>query len=139
MVKLNAYLNFDGNARQAVEYYSAVFGAEAQILAFGDVPANAEFEMSEEMKQRVMHASMTIGENQFMFSDTMPGMEFIVGNNVNLSIHGTDAELLTAWFEKLAVEGEVTVPLAPTFWGPLYGALKDCFGIYWQFNVEQAK
>lgn len=138
MVKVNAYLNFDGNCRDAVEYYSKVFGVPAQIMTFGEAPMDKGEEMPEAMKSRIMHANLVLGENQLMFSDTMPGMDFIVGNNISLSINGTDAEAMTAWFTALAADGTVQMPLAPTFWGPMYGMLVDQFGICWQFNLETA-
>lgn len=136
MLKLNAYLNFDGNCREAVEYYSEVFGIPAQIMTFGEAPAQEGMEMPEGLKSRIMHANLILGENQLMFSDTMPGMEFIAGNNINLSINGSNQEEMTKWFETLAVDGTVQMPLAPTFWGPMYGMLVDRFGICWQFNLE---
>ncbi|MGL5383857.1 MAG: VOC family protein [Culicoidibacterales bacterium] len=138
MLKLNVYLNFAGNCREAVEYYSEVFGVPAKIMTFGEAPAKEGMEMPEEMKSRIMHAQLVLGNNEVMFSDTMPGMEFIVGNNISLSINGTDHAEMTKWFQALAADGTVQMPLAPTFWGPMYGMLVDRFGICWQFNLATA-
>lgn len=138
MLKLNAYLNFDGNCREAVEYYSEVFGIPAKMMTFGEAPAKDGVEMPKEMKSRIMHAQLVFGNNEIMFSDTMPGTEFIAGNNIHLSINGTDQAEMTAWFDTLAADGTVQMLLAPTFWGPMYGMLVDRFGICWQFNLATA-
>ncbi|WP_195572463.1 VOC family protein [Paenibacillus sp. 1001270B_150601_E10] len=135
---VNVYLNFNGNCREAVEFYADVFGTEQpQIMSFGDGPPNPEYPLPEEAKHLVMHARLTISGSNVMFSDTFPGMPFVVGNNVSLAIVTNDLKNLENWFHKLKVDGKVSMELQETFWSKRYGQITDKFGIEWQFNYEE--
>ncbi|SJZ93861.1 VOC family protein [Anaerorhabdus furcosa] len=136
-MSVNVYFNFDGNCEEAVKYYANVFEVEPKIMKFGDMPGNPGYPMSDDLKNRVLHANMMIEGSQLMFSDTMPGMEFIVGNNLSLTVVTKDAEKLTQWFNKLAKEGFVVMPLEEAFFSELYGYVKDKYGVGWQFNLEK--
>lgn len=77
-MSVDAYLNFNGNCRQAVEFYAEVFGTEQpNIMTFGETPPNPEFPLPEEAKDLVMHTRLTINGSNIMFSDTFPGMPFV--------------------------------------------------------------
>ena len=82
MKALNTYLNFDGNAREAMEFYKICLGAKLDIMTFGDSPMQAP----PGSEKRVMHARLTKGPLSLMASDTMPGMPFQHGNNFSLAI-----------------------------------------------------
>ena len=73
------HLYFNGNCREAVEYYAQVFETEKpQIMAFGDNPPNPEFPLPEEARNLVMHSRLNINGSNVMFSDVFPGSPFIV-------------------------------------------------------------
>lgn len=74
-MSVDAYLNFNGNCREAVEFYADVFGTDKpQIMTFGDTPPHPDFTLPEEAKHLVMHARLTILGSNVMFSDVFPGM-----------------------------------------------------------------
>lgn len=134
---VEVYLNFNGNCREAAMFYAKVFETEApQIMTFGDTPPNPEYPLPEEAKDLVMHTRLNINGSTVMFSDVFPGMPFIQGNNVSLSLLSQDEDKLRTWFSRLQDGGTVSMELQETFWSKCYGNLTDRFGIEWQFNLE---
>ena len=132
---VEVYLNFNGNCREAVEFYAKVFDNEnPQIMAFGDSPPDPNFQLPDEAKDLVMHARLTISGSRVMFSDVFPGTPFVQGNNVTLSITSENEEELTSWYHQLKEGGKVHMELQETFWSKLYGNLSDKFGVEWQIN-----
>ncbi|MGM0882901.1 MAG: VOC family protein [Bacillota bacterium] len=132
---VDVYINFNGNCREAVEFYAEVFGTEKpQIMTFGETPPDPNFTLPEEAKNLVMHTRLNISGSNVMFSDTFPGMPFVVGNNVSLVLNSKDMEEITSLFHKLKEGGKVGMELQETFWSKLYGSVTDKFGIEWQFN-----
>jgi PhnB protein len=84
---VDTYINFNGNCREAVEFYEQVFGIEkTNFTTFGEVPPNPEYPLPEEAKNLVMHTRLNIDGSNVMFSDVFPGMPFVAGNNISLSI-----------------------------------------------------
>lgn len=135
---VDVYLNFNGNCREAVEFYASVFGTEKpQIMAYGDVPPDPNYSMPEEAKNLVMHTRLNISGSNVMFSDTFPGMPFIPGNNISLTINSSDINEVKSSFNKLKEEGTVDMELQETFWSKCYGSLTDKFGIPWLFNYNE--
>ena len=134
---IQCYINFKGNCREAVEFYSKVFEAPTTIMTFGDMPPDPTFPVSEELKNQVMHATLNLEGNELMFSDVLPEMPFQCGNNITLTLNGKDPEMLTKWFQGLSEGGKIEMPLEPTFWSELYGCVIDRFGIGWQVNMKQ--
>lgn len=74
-----------------------------------------------------------------MASDGIPDRPVIMGDNVHMSIVGSDAALLTGYFNKLAGGGKVNMPLAKQFWGDTFGMLTDKFGVHWMVNITTSK
>ncbi|MEG0240003.1 VOC family protein [Anaerorhabdus sp.] len=136
-MSVDVYFNFDGNCLEAVNYYATIFDVDATITKFKEMPSNPGFPMSDEVKERVIHANITVEGSQLRFSDTMPGMEYIVGNNLSILINSKDEKKLTNWFNKLAQDGFIIMPLGETFFSGLYGFVTDKFGVGWQFNLEK--
>lgn len=137
---IEAYVNFNGDCRESVDFYADVFGIEKpQIMTFGEMPANPEFPISEEVKDLVMHTNLTITGSRIMFSDVPPGMPFVQGNNISLTVISGNKEYLTNAFEKLREGGKVEMELQETFWSKCYGYLIDKFGIGWQLSYDEGK
>lgn len=133
---VDVYLNFNGNCREAVEYYAQVFGTEKpKIMTFGEIPPNPEYPLPEEAKNLIMHTRLNIFGSNVMFSDVFPGMPFVAGNNISLAVVIDDMETLQSTFNKLKEEGTVGMELQETFWSKCYGNLTDKFGVEWQFNL----
>ena len=128
---LNPYLNFNGNARKAMEHYQSVLGGELKMQTFGE----AKMAQTPAEKDLIVHATLKSGPMILMASDTHPSMKLAVGNNIHMSITGDDPERLTAVFKALAEGGKVDMPLAKQFWGDTYGQLTDRFGVHWMVNI----
>lgn len=128
------YLHFNGNCREAVEYYAEIFGTEKpQIMTYGEAPSHPGYSLPEKAKNFVIHTELIISGSRVMFSDTLPGMPFVPGNNISLSIISKDIKEIQSLFHKLKEGGTVGMELQETFWSKSYGHLTDKFGIEWQF------
>lgn len=132
MAQITPYLTFDGNCREAMNFYKACFGGELNVQTFGEAP----MESSEADKERIMHAELRSAELILMASDGMPHQALIPGNNITLSVHSKSKEEQEKYFNKLAEGGNITMPLADTFWGAYFGMLTDKFGMHWMFNFQ---
>lgn len=141
MAKMNPYLNFDGNAEEAFNFYKSVFGGEfTGVHKFGTMPGAEN--MPENEKNRVMHIALPIDEyTSLMGSDTMPSMghQLTVGNNVHISLHPSSREEADRLFNGLSAGGNVEMPLQDTFWGAYFGSFKDKFGINWMVNFDHSQ
>lgn len=132
-----SYINFNGNCREAVEYYAQIFGTKKpQIMTFGSVPSNPEFSIPEEAKNLVMHAKVNISDSYVMFSDVFPGMPFVAGNNISLAVVSKNLDEVKSFFNKLKEGGTVSMELQKTSWSECYGSLTDKFEIEWQFSYD---
>ncbi|GAB1640276.1 VOC family protein [Krasilnikovia sp. MM14-A1259] len=130
--RLNPYLTFAGNAREAMEFYHDVFGGNLTVNTFGEFgspdPATAD---------KVMHAMLeSEGGYTLMASDTAPGMEFNPGNTITVSLSGDDEALRRHW-ERLSESGTVSMPLEKQMWGDEFGMCTDRFGVAWMVNISQ--
>jgi PhnB protein len=131
-IKLNPYLNFEGNTREAMEFYNQVFGGELTISTFGEYP---DMPTPEEYKDKVMHAQLVADDITIMASEGQPGKPVDFGDNVSLSLSGDEKDRLTRYFNELSAGGEVIMPLQAQIWGDTFGACKDKFGVYWLVNI----
>jgi PhnB protein len=133
--KLNPYLSFKNEAREAMEFYRGVFGGRLELNTFKDYHASQD--PSEDDK--IMHSVLYADGIEFMASDTPDRMEYKPGTNFSMSLSGDDEGELTGYFEKLAAGGAVTMPLNKAAWGDTFGMLSDKFGITWLVNITGAK
>ncbi|HUR76615.1 MAG TPA: VOC family protein [Acidimicrobiales bacterium] len=131
-VTLNPYINFNGDARAAMEFYRSVFGGELNVMAFSDLP---EMPTDPEEKDKVMHAMLT-GDNGIvlMGADTPNGQPYEAFNG-SISLSGDDEAVLTGYFDKLSAGGEVGEPLTKAPWGDTFGMCTDRFGVRWLVNI----
>jgi len=137
---VEVYINFNGNCRDAVEFYAQVFGTEKpQIMTFSDTPPDLGYVLPEGAKDLVMHTRLTINGSNVMFSDVCPGMPFVAGNNISLTIVSTNIDEIKSAFNKLKEGGNVVMDLQATFWSKCYGSLIDRFGIHWQFSLDSGQ
>lgn len=136
-MSVQAYINFNGNCREAVEFYTDVFGVEEPlIMSYKDMPEDGDFPLTEETKDLVLHSTLFIEGSNVMFSDIPPGMSFVTGSNINLMITNNDMDNIKSTFNKLKVDGIVGMELQETFWSKLYGYVTDKFGVGWQFDYD---
>lgn len=133
--KITSYLNFDGDAADAIAFYEQALGAACEErMRFADMP---EHPFGPEANDRVMHAALKVGEATFMLSDVPPKQGFTREGNAHLMLWFDDVEDLTRRFEALADGGEVTMPLGDMFWGAKFGMLTDRFGVRWMLTCPQ--
>ena len=141
-MKVNPYLNFDGNAREAFEFYKSVFGGEfSAVQTFGEMPAGDK-PMSEEEKSLVMHISLPLGDGQFLMASDVSkamGMKLVVGNNNYISLHPDSLEEAKKLFKELSEGGEIEMAFEKQFWGDHFGSFKDKFGVGWMINYHEGK
>lgn len=128
---ISPYLVFDGNCKEAMQFYASAMGGELELTTFGEAPMDAP----PGAEDRVMHSTLANDALSFMAADSAPGMPFSAGNNVQLSVSGTDEAKLREAFDSLATGGSVTMPLEKQFWGDVFGMLTDKFGMHWMFNI----
>jgi PhnB protein len=132
--RLNPYIAFAGTAREAMEFYKSVFGGSLTLNTFGEFGAP-----DPSLNDKIMHAMLeTDAGYTIMASDTAPGMQITVGNNITISLSGDDDAALRGYWEKLAESGTVTMPLEKQMWGDEFGQLIDRYGIPWMVNITQS-
>jgi PhnB protein len=131
--KLNPYINFRDNTREAMEFYHTVFGGKLNMATFKDYHASQD--PSEE--NLIMHSQLE-DENGIilMASDTPGRMEYRPGTNMSVSLSGDNEAELKGYFEKLSAGGTVTMPLEKAMWGDWFGMCIDKFGVQWLVNIS---
>jgi PhnB protein len=129
--RLNPYITFSHNARQAMKFYESVFGGALNMNTFGDY-GDKDAPNADE----IMHAQLETDKGfMIMGSDMPPGMEVSSGNNMSVSLSGDDADELRGYWNKLSQGGTVTMPLEKQMWGDEFGMCVDQFGISWLVNI----
>lgn len=133
--RLNPYLGFRDSAREAMDFYHAVFGGELTSNTF------AEFQASDDPdeQEKIMH-SMLVTPNGLvlMAADTPNRMPYTPGDNYSISLSGEDEAELRGYWEKLSDGGTVTMPLEKAPWGDVFGMCTDRFGVSWLVNIAGA-
>ncbi|MFC4740926.1 VOC family protein [Flavobacterium ponti] len=140
MATTNTYLNFNGNCEEAFNFYKSVFGVEFNYIGrFGEMPESEDYKVPESDKGKIMHVSLPIGTSILMGSDVGGDWAptYVQGNNFSVSITPESKEEADKLFEGLSAGGQVTMPMADTFWGAYFGMFTDKFGINWMINLEQ--
>ncbi|WP_202910469.1 VOC family protein [Hymenobacter sediminis] len=134
MPMLTPYLCFDGTCQEAMTFYQQCLGGELMVQHFAGTPA-AEH-VAPEAQNGVLHSVLSTDRFTLMASDA--GMQKITkGNMVSLSLDCKSEEEITRYFTVLSEGGTVTMPLADTFWGALFGMFTDRFGIDWMVNYDK--
>ena len=135
--RLNPYISFAGNARQALEFYEGVFGGTLTVNTFGEYGGGGDDAPD---PNQIMHGQLeTASGYTLMCSDTPPGMSYNPGDTMTISLSGDDAEELRGYWEKLSAGGTVMMALELQMWGDEFGMLIDQFGIPWMVNITQSQ
>jgi PhnB protein len=136
-MQIEPYLFFNGRCEEAIEFYCSALGAEVTVLMrYKESPDPIEPGMIPPgSDDKVMHATLRIGETQIMVSDGdcsgQPGFQ-----GFSLSIAVADEAEADRVFAALAEGGQVQMPLGKTFWSPRFGMLADRFGMSWMVSVN---
>jgi PhnB protein len=132
--RLNPYLSFNGNARQAMEFYAGVFGGNLMSNTFAQFGAADSPDAD-----RIMHAMLeTDAGYTIMGADVTSEMEYQPMTGVSLSLSGDDADRLRGYWEKLSASGTIRMPLEKQAWGDEFGMCVDRFGVSWMVNIGQS-
>ncbi|MEZ7236831.1 VOC family protein [Rhodococcus sp. GXMU-t2271] len=130
--RLNPYISFRDNARQAMEFYRSVFGGELNVSTFAEMHASDD--PSEQDK--VMHSMLSSPNGLvLMAADTPSQMSYSPGDNISISLSGDDETELRGYWDKLSDGGTVAMPLERAPWGDHFGMCTDRFGIQWMVNI----
>ena len=139
MATINPYINFNGNAEEAFNFYRSVFGGEfLKITRFKDL-ASPEFQVSEDDANKIMYIALPIGKNILIAND-VPGFMGRVNENENRSKISISAESkgeADKLFNGLSAGGKVEVPIADSPWGSYFGMFRDKYGIEWTVEFAQ--
>lgn len=138
-MQLVTSLSFNGQCREALEFYQSVLGGELRTFSYGEGPA--DMPVDPKYKDWLMHGWLQIGDQAIMGAD-MPS-EFAPNidkpkNGFDVSFHSTDVEESRRVFDALSQGGKPGMPFAETFWSPGYGSFTDRFGIPWMVNTIPA-
>jgi PhnB protein len=130
--QLNPYLNFNGNAREAMEFYTSVFGGNLTLNTFAQYGASDSPDAD-----RIMHALLESDAGYTLMAADVPSdMDFHPMAGFSVSLSGDD-DGLRDYFEKLAAGGTVMMPMEKQVWGDEFGMCIDRFGVSWLVNISQ--
>jgi PhnB protein len=132
-MQLELFINFDGNCREAVQFYAKVFKSEVgNLMTYGEAPADPNYPVSEADRDRIIYAGIPFGGMVLMFMDVTSDWPLVVGNNISPTISVNDKAEVTRLFNELSEGGEVMMELQTTFFSQWFGMVRDQYGVYWQ-------
>ena len=131
---INPWINFNGNAEEAFNFYKSVFGAEFfKIVRFKDI-ATEEFPVAEKEEDKIMYIALPIGGGNMLIANDVPEVLGKVNERENrskISISADSKEEAEQLFNGLSAGGEVEGPMGDGPWGSYAGMFRDKFGIEW--------
>ena len=131
--RLNPYLNFDGNARQAMEFYAGVFGGNLTLSTFAEFGRTGSPDAD-----KIMHGQLeTDAGYTIMAADTSSEMDYQPMAGFSVSLSGDDGDTLHNYWDRLSASGTVTMPMQKQVWGDEFGMCVDGFGVSWLVNISQ--
>lgn len=135
-MSLYPYLFFTNTTREAMTRYQEIFGGELEIMNLSEMPAGEQPPFEDAPDDFVIHAALSFGDGDLLMASDDPSGDGsgVKGASINVSL--TDADEVRRIFDALADGGTIEMPLEPTFWAPLFGAVVDRFGVSWMVNLE---
>ena len=135
MTHINAYLNFNGQCREAMTFYKECLGGELTLQTIGESPLAGK--MPSRMKESILHATLSKNGLVLMATDMVPENGLTKGNSVSLCLNCSSEDEIKACYKKLSSGGKADHPLENTFWGALFGDLTDKYGNHWLLNFTK--
>lgn len=141
MATINPYINFNGNAEEAFNFYKSVFGGEFSSVIRGKDLESAEFPVPDSDANKIMRITLPIGENTLIANDVPEGLG-PVNENENrskISVYVESRAEADKIFTGLTVGGTIEIPLGESPWGTHFGMFRDKFGIEWTVEFDPNK
>jgi len=135
MKQIHTYLTFNGNCREAMNFYKACLGGDLSLQTIGESPLADK--MPEQMKDGILHATLIKDKLVLMGSDMVSDNGLVRGNAVSLLLQCSSEDEIRNVYFLLSDGGEATHPLHDTFWGALFGDLKDKYGNTWLLHFDK--
>lgn len=138
MALINPYINFNGNAEEAFNFYKSVFGGEfAKIMRFKDM-SSPEFPVAENEANKIMHIALPIGKNILMANDVPESMGRVneKENRSKISVSAESREEADRIFKGLSAGGAIESPISDSPWGSYFGMFRDKYGIEWMVDYD---
>lgn len=132
---MNAYISYNGNCRQVMEFYKSCLGGELVLNTIGESPIAGQCPTA--IHGQILHAMLTAGPMVLMGSDMQGKEPFVKGNDVALSVSCGSEEELHSLFNSLSAGGNVIEGPTVMFWGALFTAFTDKFGTRWMLNYDK--
>ncbi len=137
MTHINSYLTFGGNCREAMTFYKNCLGGELDLQSIGESPMADK--LPPQMKDSILHATLTKGDLVLMASDMVGEKGLIKGNAVSLMLNCSSEDEIRAFYKKLSTGGQAIHPLEDSFWGALFGDLTDKYGNQWLLHFDKTQ
>lgn len=133
-MQFSPYLNFNGNCKEAFEFYAQVLGGEiVAVMTFADAPP--EVDVSPDARDKVMHAQLKVGDQIFMASDAPNSYQPALGMHITIGVDSPEeAERV---YKALSEGGEIAMPMEETFWAQRFAMFTDRFGTPWMVNCDK--
>ena len=141
MATINPYINFNGNAEEAFEFYRSVFGGKfAKIVRFKDL-SSPDFKVPDKEMNKIMHIALPIGKNTLMANDVPESMGRVNENEnrSKISVRTESRQEADKLFVGLAAGGNVEMPIGDSPWGTYFGMFRDKYGIEWTIEFDPSK
>jgi PhnB protein len=135
MTQINSYITFHGNCREAMNFYKGCLGGELILQTVGESPMAGQ--LPPKMKESILHSTLRNNALVLMGSDMVGENGLIRGNGISLMLNCSSEKEIRHFYEKLSEGGEATHPLHETFWGALFGDLRDKYGNNWILHYDQ--
>ena len=141
MAKVHSYLNFNGNCEEAFNFYKSVFNKELNgMYRFGEMPEDPSYSVPEADKNKIMHTSLSLNENQMLMgSDCLEafGQKAVTGTTTYVMLDVETTEEAQKLYDALSVNAQnMEMPLGDAFFAELFSSFTDQFGIAWMIHFE---
>lgn len=139
MAQINPYINFNGNAEEAFNFYKSAFGGEfTRVVRFKDLP-NPEFPLAKNEENKIMHIALPIGKNVLMGNDVPEFMGKVneQENRSKISVSVRSKEEADNLYHRLSAGGKVEMPIGDSPWGSYFAMFRDKYGIEWMIDYDK--
>jgi len=134
---IQPYLHFDGNCKEAMQFYQSLYGGLLEIMPISESPAKDYF--PQELHDEVLHACLQNGDFTIMASDMCGQGDLNQGNSVQLNLNCENLEEIKELYQKLSEGGQILSELKEEFWGAMFAMLIDKFGVRWMLSLDLNK